>query len=110
LISCLGLTPRENWEAVLRGTCGIRAMDAMELTTDTLRDGGQAVDLPADFAPDLPREVRYLKRAILDSLYEANAHESLPYPPQRCGVMLGTTLHGMRAAGRFLRSGDHGLL
>ena len=32
------------------------------------------------------------------------------YPPSRCGVMLGTTLHGMRAAGQFLRSGDHQFL
>jgi 3-oxoacyl-[acyl-carrier-protein] synthase II len=51
--------------------------------------------------------VRYLRWTIERALAEAGALDALPYEPHRCGFMLGTTLHGMRAAGQFLRSGDY---
>lgn len=81
-------------------------MTALETALSPARDGGQAVDLPGDFRPDEPREVRYLSWTIRDALRDAGVLDSLPYPPQRCGVALGTTLHGMRSAGRFLRTGS----
>jgi 3-oxoacyl-[acyl-carrier-protein] synthase II len=73
------------------------------------RDGGQAPSLPPDFCPDLPREARYLRWAILAALSDAGLAQGplgLPYSPERCGIVLGTTLHGMRSAGKFLRDDD----
>jgi 3-oxoacyl-[acyl-carrier-protein] synthase II len=72
--------------------------------------GGQAPDLPESFEPNQPREVRYLRRAIADALADAKIDPGKTYLPSRCGIMLGTTLHGMRAAGKFLRSNDHSVL
>jgi 3-oxoacyl-[acyl-carrier-protein] synthase II len=69
--------------------------------------GGQAVDLPPDWRPDEPREVRYLSWTIDAALRDAGLREKLPYAAHRCGIVLGTTLHGMRAGGEFLRSGNY---
>src|SRR5205823_5886705 len=70
-------------------------------------DGGQAPNLPGDDEPGTPREVRYLRHALRDALADAGfAEGKLPYPPERCGLIIGTTLHGMRAGGQFLRTGD----
>ncbi len=106
LISPLGDSAESTWKRVKNTECGIREMTAMESVSPASKDGGQAVDLPADFAPDLPREARYLKLAIRQALQSADAFDSLPCDPSRACYMLGTTLHGMRAAGRYLRSGD----
>lgn len=103
LVTSLGLTRHSTWQAVLAGRCGMGTMPAMECSLPPDRDGGQAPDLPADFEPAKPREVRYLRRAILDALQDAGIAAALPYPSHRCGLMLGTTLHGMRSAGEFLR-------
>jgi 3-oxoacyl-[acyl-carrier-protein] synthase II len=111
LATSLALTRDETWEAILRGRCGMGAMSALETALPAGKDGGQAVDLPADYAPGLPREVRYLRWTIEGALRDAGvAGTALPYAPERCGYMLGTTLHGMRAAGQYLRTGDFGTL
>jgi len=89
------------------------AMAAMEspLAPDAqASQGGQAPDLPADFAPELPREARYLRHALFEAMRDAAIDRKLPCPPERCGILLGTTLHGMRSAGRMLRSNDYGVL
>src|SRR5438105_2324101 len=107
LITCLGATRDETWQAVREGRCGMGAMPALEQPIPDGHTGGQAVDLPENFAPELPREARYLRRAILDAITDAGLDihgTDWPYEPPRCGVLLGTTLHGMRAAGRFLRT------
>jgi len=109
LITPLGITAEESWNAVRAGRCGFGPMSAMEAPLPPGADGGQAPDLPADFEPTLPRETRYLRRAIRDAIYAAKAYP-LPYAPARCGIVLGTTLHGMRAGGQFLRGGDATLL
>jgi 3-oxoacyl-[acyl-carrier-protein] synthase II len=108
IVTPLGLTRHETWSAVLRGECGCRPLAAMEQPLPPGRDGGQAPDLPGDPEPGVPREVRYLRRALRDALADAGlpADGTLPYPPERCGLMVGTTLHGMRAGGRFLRTGE----
>lgn len=143
LITALGQTREEVWQAVCAGRCGIAPMDAMEQPLPPGKNGGQAVELrplstlsqypgrgvgegssetcdPSQTEPsprpspsvlgegvELPREVRYLRRAILDALAEAGIDSSLSgFDPSRCAFMLGTTLHGMRAGGQFLRSGD----
>ena len=109
LITPLGTNAEESWKAVREGRCGLGPMSAMEATLPAGADGGQAPPLPDDFEPALPRETRYLRRAILDALKSANANP-LPYARARCGIVLGTTLHGMRAGGQFLRGGDANLL
>ena len=106
LITPLGLSLRDTWDAVLRGTCGMGPMPAMESVLPAGAVGGQAPDLPADFAPTLPRESRYLRRAVLDAMTDAGVLDRLPCPPERVGLLLGTTLHGMRAGGEFFRRAD----
>ena len=106
MATSLGLWHETIWMRVLCGDIGMGSMSAMESPLPPGRDGGQAQDLPADFAPDLPREVRYLKWTIAAALRNAGVVESSPYTASRCACLLGTTLHGMRAAGRHFRSGD----
>jgi 3-oxoacyl-[acyl-carrier-protein] synthase II len=106
LITPLGLSRELTWQAVLRGQCGMGPMPAMESVLPPGADGGQAPDLPEDFAPDLPREARYLRHTILQAMQDAGIAERLPCDPARAGIVLGTTLHGMRSAGQFLRASD----
>ncbi|HWB52960.1 MAG TPA: beta-ketoacyl-[acyl-carrier-protein] synthase family protein [Tepidisphaeraceae bacterium] len=103
LVTSLGLTRDDTWRAILAGRCGMGPMNAIESPLPSGADGGQAMDLPADFAVDLPREARYLKWALEQAVRDAGMWNQLP---ARTGVMLGTTLHGMRAAGQFFRSGN----
>jgi 3-oxoacyl-[acyl-carrier-protein] synthase II len=106
VVTCLGAGREATWRGVVAGRCGMGKLTALELPLPEGKVGGQAVDLPADYLPNAPREVRYLKWTIERALAEAGALAALPYAAVRCGFMLGTTLHGMRAAGQFLRSGD----
>jgi len=108
LVTALGLSREATWQSILQGRCGIGPLTAVESMLPQGRDGGQAPDLPADFASQLPREARYLKLAIDEALHSAGVNVSLPYPARRCGCVLGTTLHGMRAAGRFFHNHDFG--
>jgi 3-oxoacyl-[acyl-carrier-protein] synthase II len=68
--------------------------------------GGQAADLPADYCPALPREARYLRWTVEHALADAGLIAKGEYQASRVCAVLGTTLHGIRAGGRFLRSGD----
>jgi 3-oxoacyl-[acyl-carrier-protein] synthase II len=106
MVTALGLTREQTWRAVRDGRCGMGSMTALETALPPEKLGGQAPDLPADYRPNDPREVRYLAWTIRDALREAGVAERLPYAPGRHGIMLGTTLHGMRAAGQYLRSGS----
>ena len=107
VVTSLGASREETWRAVAAGRCGMGPLTALESPLPPGKLGGQAVELPADYESALPREVRYLKWTIGRALAEAGASPTLPYAPNRCGLMLGTTLHGMRAGGEFLRSGDY---
>lgn len=109
MITCLGADRETTWRAILDGRCGMGPLTALEQTLPAGKDGGQAVELACDGDADQAREVRYLRRAIRDALTDArlSAVEESPYLPERCGVLFGTTLHGMRAAGQYLRSGSH---
>jgi 3-oxoacyl-[acyl-carrier-protein] synthase II len=106
LVTALGLSREETWQSILQNRSTMRPFTAMESPLPPGSAGGQAPDLPEDFFPDLPRESRYLKLAIDEAMRHAGVDVSLPYPTRRCGCLLGTTLHGMRAAGRFFRGGD----
>ena len=102
-VTPLGVTAEATWRAVLVGRDALGPMPALEQPTPGGKGGYQAVDLPAD--PSLTREARYLRRAITDALAGLS-----PVPAERCGVVMGTTLHGMRSGGAFLRDGDFGHL
>ncbi len=106
LSGSLGIDRETTWQAVLAGRCGFGPMTAMESPLPAGKDGAQAMDLPADYAADLPREARYLRWTISAAVRDAFAG-TVPYAPGRCAVLLGTTLHGMRAGGQFLRTADY---
>jgi 3-oxoacyl-[acyl-carrier-protein] synthase II len=103
LVTCLGLDRAATWTRVRRGECGFRPLTVIESAIPPHRTGGQAPEPPE--LPAAAREVAYLRRAIDESLRQAGLIETLPCAPDRCGFVFGTTLHGMRHAGRFLRSG-----
>ena len=107
LVTPLGLDREQTWQAVLAGRCGVRTLTALEQPPPSDKGGGQAPDLPEDFAVGLPREVRYLRWVLRAALSDAGGSEALPYEPHRCGFMLGTTLHGIRGAGEYLRTGNY---
>jgi 3-oxoacyl-[acyl-carrier-protein] synthase II len=106
LVTCLGLSARETWEGVLAKKRGFGPMPALEQAIPAGQTGGQAVDLPASFWPDSVREVRYLRWAMEGALREAGLRPGA-YRPERVGVVLGTTLHGIRQGGAYLRTGKH---
>lgn len=107
LATPLGTNCRSTWQAVLQGRCEMGPLGAMESPLPEGADGGQAPGLPADFFPELPRESRYLRHAIDQAMRDAGIDRESGCAPDRRGIILGTTLHGMRSAGRFLRSNDY---
>lgn len=108
LVSALGVTCQESWDAVERGVCGIRPLTALEQEATPTAIGGEAPLDPGDGA-GVPREVIHLRRALAEALAEAGLTDA-SYAPDRCGVVLGTTLAGMRSAGAFLRTDDPGAM
>jgi 3-oxoacyl-[acyl-carrier-protein] synthase II len=128
IAACLGLDVETIWQHVRRGESGIGPMPALESPLPPGGDGGQAPELPSDFWPELPREARYLRWTIDAALHDADfGLEDTPVTPRgtegtgprrqrtaalqvnasRISLLLGTTLHGMRAGGEFLRTGDY---
>jgi 3-oxoacyl-[acyl-carrier-protein] synthase II len=109
LTCSLGLGPQIVWRRVLEANSQPGAMPALESPAPGGANGYQAAELPEDFHRNDPREVRHLKWVLGEALKQAGM-EACGYPLHRRGVVLGTTLHGMRAGGRFLRNGDYGQL
>ncbi len=105
LACCLGLDRDTAWRGVVEGRSGIGPLTAIESPLLPGMDGGQAPDLP-NASEDEPREIGYLRLAMKQALREASSPGPLPYAASRCGIVVGTTLHGMRSGGRFLRTGD----
>ena len=68
ITTCLGLSREQTWDAVRAGRCGMHPFTALESPLAPNRLGGQALDLPADYRPTEPREVRYLSWTINDAL------------------------------------------
>jgi len=106
LATSLGISTEQTWRNVLAMQPSLGAMPALETPAPDAKGGYQAIDLPEDFAAGLPREVRYLRWTITQAMQSAGIDITLSYDPTRCGYVLGTTLHGMRSGGDFLRTGD----
>jgi len=113
MVTCLGADVRSTWRGVLDGRGGFGALTALDSVEPVDAAEPQhclgcqcegAIDDPTDEAP---REVRLLGAALREAWHEAFQSSDPPYPAHRCGYVLGTTLHGMRQGGRFLRTGDH---
>ncbi len=109
LATGLGRDVDTTWAGIRAGKVGLGPMAAMESTLPEGSLGGQALELPEDFATGSPREVRYLRWVIAQALRNAGADGAVENPERR-SLVLGTTLHGIRAGGRFLRSNDPGEL
>lgn len=119
----LGLDRDSVWNAVVEGRCGVGPLTAVESVLTPDKGGGQAPDLPDNHGDCEGREVAYLEYTIRAALEDAfptdgsslpagavsRRHERItpPYAADRSGFVLGTTLHGMRWGGRFLRTGDY---
>ena len=106
LVTSLGLDVEETWRALCAGKSGIAPLTAVESPLSPNKGGGQAPEIPAEQGCGELRETAYLRRAITEALQAADCLQDLPYPPSRCGVLIGTTLHGMRQAGACIRSND----
>ena len=106
LASALGLTRETTWQRVQRGDSGLGPLRALEQRPRTPKGGGESPPLETEHQSDhqQPREIAYLRRALRDALHDANLDPAnLPCDPARCGIVLGTTLHGMRAGGHMFR-------
>lgn len=111
LATSLGVGREASWEALRSGEIGLGPYTAIEDPQQAQRGGGEvptAPDVyPSSFDPSEPREPAYLRFAINEALRDAGLdpedQSSWPYAPERCGLMLGTTLHGMTAAGKMVR-------
>lgn len=104
-VAPMALSADALWDAVAQCRCGMSPLTAVESALPAGSDGGEAPALPFDYLPGEPREVRYLRRAIDEALAQSKWAE-LKTDADRRAILLGTTLHGMRAGGAFLRSGD----
>ncbi|MEM6458180.1 MAG: beta-ketoacyl synthase N-terminal-like domain-containing protein [Planctomycetota bacterium] len=108
LATSLGVGREAVWSAVRQGGVGLGPYRAIEDPAQAERGGGE---VPAGDDVNLegePRTSAYLRFAVEEALRHAGlvVGESWPYPAERCGLMLGTTLHGMDAAGRMVRRGS----
>jgi len=102
----LGTNADAVWQGIQSGRCGIGPMSAIEPSVPSIATGGQAAALPPEYRPDLPRAARYLRWTMEHVRLDAGLTNGHPYQPTRCCLVLGTTLHGIRAGGRFLRTDD----
>jgi len=109
LACCLGLDRHTAWRGVVEGRSGLRPLTAIESMLEPGVEGGQAPELP-NASELVSREIDYLRLVLRQAQHEASASVPLPYRASRCGMIVGTTLHGMRSGGRFLRTGDIGAL
>jgi 3-oxoacyl-[acyl-carrier-protein] synthase II len=97
------LDAKSTWSNIAAGRVGIGPIPAVESELPSGSTGGQAPELPDGYCTSVPREARYLRWVIEQALAISRPTE---VAPTRVGLVLGTTLHGIRAGGRFLRGGD----
>ncbi len=107
LVTALGLSAGDTFAATLEGRSGLGPMPDLEQPPSPDKGGGQALSLPAAYSPSFSRAARYLRFAVEQALIQAGPARTTAI---RVGAVVGTTLHGMRAGGKFLRRGDPRLL
>ena len=103
LVSSLGKSAEETFDAMLAGRVGVGTMNALEQKADPDRGGGQAIDLEDGLEWSGSRAGLYLRAVVMDALSKVN-HAGTD--THRIAAVFGSTLHGMRAGGEYLRSGD----
>ncbi|MEM1446927.1 MAG: beta-ketoacyl synthase N-terminal-like domain-containing protein [Planctomycetota bacterium] len=111
LATSLGVGREASWAVLRDGGIGLGPYTAIEDPEQADRGGGEVTKTPGvypnDADPGEPREPAFLRFAINEALQHAGLdpedQSSWPYAPERCGLMLGTTLHGMTAAGKMVR-------
>ena len=106
LCTPLGNGREATWAAVRDNRVGLGPYTAIEDPQQAERGGGEC---PGDerVADDEPREAAYLRIALHEALEHAGLDpdgRGWPVAPRRIGLMLGTTLHGMTAAGKMVRA------
>jgi 3-oxoacyl-[acyl-carrier-protein] synthase II len=112
LVTCLGSDAPSTWRGVVERRSGIGPLTALEAVAEGTKPedvrwrGCQAPDPPGSRGAEWPREARLLGRALDEAWREADLGEKPPYRPERCGYAIGTTLHGMRQGGAYLRTAD----
>lgn len=108
VISPLGATLAETHAAVQAGRVGLAPYTQLEQNEAATRLGLRGGECPGlTGVPPERRAIEGLARAVGEALASARLDKAAwPFDPARCGVALGTTLHGMPAHGSFLRTGD----
>ncbi len=106
LVTTLGLDLPTTWAGILSGQGGIKPLTVVESPLSPNKGGGEAPPISLTDSGNAPREAAYLHRALAEACCAAGLNATGPRSTRRCGVLMGTTLHGMRQAGRFLRSDD----
>lgn len=105
LATSLGLDLETTWKSVVAAQCGIGPSLKLEQSPTPDAGYGQCPRLPSSFMPHADEPARYLRWAMDQALRDARIDWSR-FQPSRVAVMLGTTLHGMPAAGRYFRNHD----
>ena len=122
LATSLGVGREAAWQNLCAGQIGLGPYTQIEAPAQADRGGGEVTpssDLPCpsprkvrETGETIPgaREATLLRFALDEALRHAGLppedQSSWPYEPHRVGLMLGTTLHGMTAGGRMVRSGS----
>ncbi len=110
LVSCLGLDADDAWSAVNERRDAMRPFTLCECALPPDRTGGEAPEPPPATLPGEVRETRLLRHAIDSAMARAGFGRDRAPAPERTAVILGTTLHGVRRAGEYLRTQDRSRL
>ena len=116
LVCSLGVGREAAWSALRGGGAGgvgLGPYTQIEDPEQADRGGGEVrvpEGLTVGGSGQTPREAALLRLAVDEALRHAGLEpaerSAWGLPAERCGVMLGTTLHGMTAAGKMVRSGS----
>lgn len=112
LATSLGVGREAAWDALRAGEIGLGPYTQIEDPEQAPRGGGEIGRAPGVYPnpqdPGEPREAALLRFAINEALRHAGLDPedqgAWPVLPSRVGLMLGTTLHGMTAAGKMVRT------
>lgn len=110
MISAVGGTVDECWENIKAGTSGLREITTIPHDGLASVTGGEIVSLPAADGPDVDRTLVIGCAALGEALSSAGLASAGPYPRDRFGLAVGTSLGGARSGEAFHRQWlAHGL-